>query len=216
MRALVLLLAALAVSACAGAGPQVFEARMPLKILRDEGQPPRMGEAALQAGGSNESDPFSFSIWFNSDGEALGDPRSAGWSVKFGEYCRDRPSWVESVLIAPSGQIRPGFRVSVPAGPDRGQDWSSGYVDDTEPGMLEALDIGGRFTLALRDDEGQLWHAVVIDTFSPARRERLFAANRAAFRATDPATVPVASDMLMVVRQEPVPLPSPPRPCPAG
>ena len=220
MRALVLLFAALAVSACAGLdldadprrNPPVIKAQMPLRILRDEGQPPRMGQAELRAGGYADTSLFDISFDFNSEGAVLGTPKGVGMTVRFGAYCRDRPSWVESVLTAPSGQSWSGHRVWVPAGPDRGQDWSSGYIDTPE--VIQAVAAGGRFTLALQDDEGQRWHEVVIDTLTPARRQRMFADNLAAFRATDPATVPAASDMLRVVRREAPSLPSPPRPCP--
>ena len=46
----------------------------------------------------------------------------------------------EAVLIAPSGQRWPAHRVSVPPGPDRLQDWSSGYLDD--PALIDAVAAG--------------------------------------------------------------------------
>lgn len=187
---------------------------MPLRILRAAGHPPRMAQAALRAGSNEEDSPFSVSFDFHSDDAALGAPKGVGLSVRFGAYCRDRASWVEAILIAPSGQRWTGHRVHVPPGPDRGQDWSSGYFDT--PDVIQAVAAGGRFTIALQDDEGQLWHTVVVDTLTTDRRERLFADNLATFRATDPATVPLASDLLTVVGRPPVALPWPLRSCPAA
>lgn len=224
MRVPVLLLALLTVSACAspgstGRGPPVVKGVMPLEILRAEGQPPRMGEAQLQAGGYRKGEPFMFNIYFDTDSDTLGPPRSVSWQMTFGDYCRDRPSSLQSILTGPSGQIWRVQRVPVPAGPDRAQDWSSGgfgngYGGPDTQALLDAAAAGGRFTLALEDDEGQRHNVAVIDTLTPERRRRLFAENVAAFRATDPATVPLASDMLLMVEPEPVILPSPPRPCP--
>lgn len=210
MRALGLTFAALAVSfsACAGvaAAQPVVEARMSLEGLSAE------GKVALEAGATGENDPFHISFDFASDGDALGKPEGVGLQVDFGAYCRDRNSWVEAVLIAPSGQRWPAHRVAVPPGPDRLQDWSSGYLKD--PALIEAVEAGGKFTLALQDDEGRLWNTVVIDTLSPADRERLLAAARTAGVAKDPDTGP-GEDMIEVVAQAPVALPSPPRRCPA-
>lgn len=222
MRALVPLFAALALSACAGVtpgGPPIVKGRLPLDILRDPGQPPRMGEVRVEAGGYQPGDPFMFDIYFDSDGTTLGRPRSVSWQMKFGDYCRDRPSYLQSILIGPSGRIWRVRQVFVPAGPDRGQDWSSGGFDtDDGPNaqaLLDAVAAGGRFTLALEDDAGQHWNTAVIDTLTPAERQRQFAANLAEFAKVDPSTVPVASDLLMVAPLEVAPLPSPPRPCPA-
>lgn len=225
MRILILLLFLWTVQTCSGVRPPVdpavpavdpdaplVEARMPLRLLREDGQNPRMGPPELMAGDYGEDAPFSISFGFYSDGLALGPPKGVGMTVRFGDYCRDRPSWVQSVLIAPSGRSWRGHRVPVPAGPDRNQDWSSGYVDTPE--VREAVAAGGRFTLALQDDEGRLWRQVRIDTLTPARRAQLYADNLVAFRAAEAATTPVASDMLVVVREPAVPLPSPPRPCP--
>lgn len=211
MRTLVPLFAALAVSlfaAAAGAAPQVVDVRTSFESLRSE------GKVALEAGDTNPDDPFYIYFDFFSDGDTLGKPEGVGLQLRFGAYCRDRDSWVEAVLIAASGQRWPAHRVSVPPGPDRLQDWSSGYLDD--PALIEAIEAGGQFTVALQDDEGQLWNAVVIDTLSPARREQLFAADRAALPARDPEAVPGADDGLIeVIIAEPRALPSPPRLCPA-
>ncbi len=53
MRPIALLLAGLALSACA-TGPTVERARMPLELVRAEGQAPRMGEVHVFAGGYDE------------------------------------------------------------------------------------------------------------------------------------------------------------------
>lgn len=211
MRTLHLLLAALALSACAPVA-KIYDARLPLEILRAEGEAPRMGEVVLSAGGYEESAPFSFDVWHDSDGASLGKPRAVGWSVKFGDYCRDKDGWVQSVLVGPTGQVWRGFAVAAPAGPDRPQDWSSGYVEAQD--LLDAIAAGGRFTLALEDDEGQRWNEAVIDTLSPARRERLFAANLKALAAADPAMPVRGETMLMVVEEPRVVLPWPRRKCP--
>lgn len=220
MRPIALLLAGLALSACA-TGPTVERARMPLELVRAEGQAPRMGEVHVFAGGYDEDAPFAFSIYFDPEGDTLGKPDSVGWTVKVGDYCKDRQSWVQSVVVGPEGQVWKGFRVEVPAGPDRHQDWSSGSSAAegegavATPGLLQAVTAGGRFTIALEDDEGHRWHAQQIDTLSPDERQRLFADNLAAFRATDPAAVPVRSGLLRVVSPDYPALPSPPRRCPA-
>lgn len=209
MRALVPMIAALALSLSAGDGAaqQVVEVRMSLEGLRSE------GAVALEAGDVRVDDLFYISFDFERDGDALGRPEGVGLQLHFGAYCRDRNSWVEAVLIAPSGQRWPAHRVDVPQGPDRMQDWSSGYLDD--PALLEAVEAGGQFTLALQDDEGRLWNTVVIDTLFPASRQRLFAASLAALDAKAPEINPDSGqEMLEVVELEPVTLPSPPRPCP--
>jgi hypothetical protein len=226
MRILLLLLFIVAIRSCAGAAPEadpalpaldpaapVVEAQMPLRLLRDEGQNPRMGAPELFAGSYAEDAPFSISFAFHSEGLTLGPPQGVGMSVRFGDYCRDRPGWLQAVLIAPSGESWRGHRVRVPAGPDRNQDWSSGYVD--APEVRDAVAAGGLFTLALQDDEGRLWHEVRIDVLTPERRARLYEENLVAFRSAGATTTPVASDLLTVVYREPKRLPSPPRPCPA-
>lgn len=219
MRAPVCLLALLSVSACAAA-PKVYETQMPLEVRRAEGQASRLGDVTLRAGGYSEGDPFSFALWFDSDGERLGRPRSVGWTVKFGDYCSDRPSWVQSVLKGPDGQVWRGWRVFVPAGPDRGQDWSTGSSGAEgpgavpTPGLLEAVAKGGRFTVALEDNEGRYWHEAVIDLHSPARWGRMFAANREAARAADPDMPVKGATPLIAVYQPPFRPPYPPRPCP--
>lgn len=225
MPILLLLLFLLTVRTCAFAAPPaelpvpavdpaapLVEARMPLRLLREDGQNPRMGSPELFAGEYSGDAPFSISFDFHSDGLTLGPPKGVGMAVRFGDYCRDRPGWLQAVLIAPSGRSWRGHRVPVPAGPDRNQDWSSGYVDTPE--VRDAVAAGGRFTLALQDDEGRLWHQVRIDTLTPERRAQLYDDNLVAFRAADAATTPVASDMMVGVPLRHVRLPSPPRPCP--
>lgn len=219
MRAIALLLAGLSLAACA-TGPSVETATMPLDIVRAEGEAPRLGDVDVFAGGYEDDDPYAFSIYFDPDGDQLGSPTSVGWTVKLGNYCKDRPSWVQSVIIGAEGQVWRGFRVDVPPGPDRHQDWSSGSsraegpAAVATPGLLEAVTAGGRFTIALQDDEGRRWHAQQIDTLSPAERRRLFSRNLETFRALDPAKVPARSNMLMVASLATPALPSPPRRCP--
>jgi hypothetical protein len=219
MRPLILLFTALTLCACAPA-PGAIRGTMPLKIVSDEGQPPRMGEARVEIGGYAAEDPFQLSIAFDNNETMLGKPKSVSWQMKFGRYCRDQPSWVRSVLIGPSGQIWSVNRVFVPAGPDRRQDWSSGAFGVSDSGadtqaLLDAVAVGGRFTLALQDDDGRLWNQAVIDTLTPRQRERLFAANRATLESAGSVTAPLARDTpLVVVQSAPVRLPSPPRACP--
>ncbi|MDI1325201.1 MAG: hypothetical protein PSV23_00160 [Brevundimonas sp.] len=172
------------------------------------------------AGSTETGAPFQFTIRFDSDDLTLGKASSVTWQMSLDGYCRDKPTIVRSVLIGPSGQVWRLGPVFVPAGPDRGQNWSSGGFahDYGRPGtqdLLDAVTAGGRFTLAIEDDEGQIWNPSLIDTPAPAQRERLFAANRAAFGATDPETVPVAGETpLIAVYSQPFVAPWPPRPCP--
>lgn len=210
MRALVPTFAALALCLLAGSGAgaatPVVDVRMSLDGLRTE------GKVALEAGDTGQDDPFLIFFDFESDGTALGRPAGVGLQLRFGSYCRERASWVEAVLIDPAGRRWSAHRVGVPQGPDRMQDWSSGYLAD--PALIEAVEAGGRFTLALQDDEGRLWNAVAIDTPSPADRRQMFAAGRAAPAPT--TAEPVADDGLIeVVERAAGALPSPPRPCPA-
>lgn len=220
MRVVLLLLAGLTLSACATTAPTVETATLPLEIVRAEGQAPRMGDVSIFAGSYEEGSPYSFAIYFDPDGDALGSPTSVGWTVRLGDYCKDRPSWVQSVILGQNGEVWRGFRVGVPAGPDRHQDWSSGSSQAegpdafATPGLLEAVTAGGRFTVALEDDEGRRWHAQQIDTLSPAERQRLYSQNLEAFRAIDPAQVPVRSNMLVVASLDRPALPSPTRRCP--
>lgn len=207
MRALALPFAVLAFALVAGVGSvaQAVDVRMSLEAL------PTEGKVALEAGGIGPNDPFHIGFDFESDGQTLGKPAGVGLQLLFGAYCRDRASWVEAVLIDPAGRRWPAHRVGVPAGPDRRQDWSSGYLDD--PALIDAVEAGGAFTLALQDDEGRLWNSVVIDTPSPAQRLALFEAGRAA-----PAeAAPGAGDGLVeVIEQAPVAMHSSPRPCPTS
>ena len=94
------LAATIAVIGCASASTAqtIHEVRM-----RTAGQP--AGEVSLEAGGSGGPALFSLSIGFKPEGNELGAPRWVGWTVDFGNYCRDRESWVQSVMIGPSGQV---------------------------------------------------------------------------------------------------------------
>ena len=217
MRVFLPLLATLTLSACA-ATPGVYTARMPVEILRSDGEPPRMGDVVLRAGGYAETMPFSLDVWFRSDGEALGAPRQVSWQVRYDDYCRDRPSWIQAVLIGPSGEVWRGWRTGVPAGPDRPDNVTSGTTGATgpravaTPGLLEAMALGGRFIVAIEDDEGHRSNEEVIDTLTPAARTRLFNANREAVRKADPAMPVQGRQMLMMVGPAPY-SPPPLRPC---
>jgi len=219
MRALIIAAAFTALGACATSDP-VHTVHMPLEILRAEGQAPRMGEVYLQAGSLDPGARFVFDIWFDPEADEIGTLRAVTWAVKFPDYCRDQATWVQSVLIGPSGQVWRGYRTYVPAGPDRHQDWSSGssgaerHGGPSTPGLLEAAAEGGRFTIGLEDNTGQRMYEEVIDTLTPARREQLFAANVEAVRNADPE-MPVAGEQLYsLVNPARAPLPNPPRPCP--
>lgn len=219
MRVLYPLFIALVVCGCA-AGPRAVRATMPLEIWRAEGDAPRMRPARVVVGSTESGAPFQLTIRFDSDDLTLGKVSSVTWQMSLEGYCRDKPTMVRSVLIGPSGQVWPVGQVFVPAGPDRGQNWSSGGFADNygRPGtqeLLDAVSAGGRFTLAIEDDEGQLWNPSLIDTLTPAQRHRLFAANRAVFESTDPESVPVAGETpLIAVYDQPFVAPWPPRPCP--
>ncbi len=221
LRAFYPLVFALVLSGCA-AGPEAIRATMPLKISRTEGEPPRMSPARLMAGGDEAGSPHELNIWFDSDDTTLGQPRSVTWEASLDGYCRDKPTLVRAALIGPSGQIWRAAPVFAPAGPDRDQNWSSGRLSHAfgGPGVQDVLDAaaaGGRFTVAIEDDEGQLWNPSLFDTLTPAERLRLFAANRIAFEATDPATVEVEREIPVVVANpRPFTPPWPPRVCPAA
>lgn len=170
------------------------------------------GDLSLKAGGYVDVAGFAFDIWFENDAVDLSTPKSVTWSVGFRNYCRTRDSWVQSVVEGPSGQVWRGYRTFVPAGPDHPQHWSSGgsgahvYGGPATPGLLEAVTQGGRFILAVEDDEGRRWNAVEIDTLTPTERSQLFAAQ--------PASEPRETEMLVVASAPPVAAVSPPRTCP--
>lgn len=219
MRLLFSLLVLLAVSGCASRSPAVV-ATMPMEIWRAEGEAPRMRPPRLEAGSTRQGAPFHLMVIFDGQQASLGKAEFIGWQMSLDGYCRDEFSVVRSVLIGSSGRIWRVNSVFVRAGPDRQQNWSSGGFDRGDEGadvqaLFDAMDAGGRFTLAIEDDKGRLWMPQVVDTLTPTQRARLLATNHAAFEATDPQTVPVAGEtpMIMVTR-EPYRLPSPPRPCP--
>lgn len=138
-------------------------------------------ELALRVGHYRQNSPIQFAIFYADAGEDLGAPTGVGWTILFEDYCRNRDSWVQSVLIGPSGQVWRGYRVPVPAGSDRVQNWSSGgdgmeeFGGPSTMGLMDAVAAGGQFSLALEDDEGRRWKAVDIETLTPPERERLFA-----------------------------------------
>lgn len=175
-----------------------------------------MGEAVVQAGGYREGDPFYFKIYFDTEGPTLGDPRLVAWQMPLGSYCRNRFTAVESILTGPAGQSWRGRSLGVPMGPDRGNDVTSGFRDKGAQDLMEAAAAGGRFTLAFQDNEGHRWNERVIEIPTPDQRQRLFAANRAAFAAADPLKAPVKSDLLEVVASPSFAAPWPPRDCPTS
>lgn len=206
MRPLLFAITALVLSSCStlpeSSGPQMRTETVRLEPT---------GELSLKAGGYVDSEGFQFAIGFENDAADLSSPNSVSWSIGFQNYCRNRDSWVQSVVEGPSGQVWRGYRVFVPAGPDHRQYWSSGghgadaYGGPATSGLLEAATQGGRFILAIEDDEGQRWNAVAIDTLTPAERNRLFAAQ--------PASAPRETQMLVVASAPPVAV-SRPQVCP--
>lgn len=206
MRILICAITALSVSACA-TGPG-SEAAMRTETVRLE----PAGELALKAGDYVDVTGFSFTIGYENDASDLSSPNSVTWSIGFRDYCRDRDSWVQSVLVGPEGQVWRGYRVGVPAGPDHPQHWSSGgngteaYGGPSNPGLLEAATRGGRFILAVEDDEGARWNSVMIDTLSLPERNRLLAAQS--------ASLPREPEMLVVAVQTPPTAPAAARRCP--
>lgn len=199
MRALVALLGAAALVSCAsGSGPS--DARMPLEIYRAEGEAPRLGPVMLVVGEYASTSPYVFRIWFQNDGATLGAPEMAGWGIQFTDYCRDRRSWIRADLIGPAGQRWEGQRETVPAGPERHNDWAAGPASGTGPGrmpadMADALAAGGVFTLQLQDEDGDVIAIHTFDTLTPAKRQALFSSNYQRFLAADPA-MPVAEELV--------------------
>ena len=160
------------------------------------------GDLALRAGGYVDVEGFGFQIWFENDATDLSTPKSVTWGIGFRNYCRNRDSWVQSVIVGPDGRVWRGYRTFVPAGPDHPQYWSSGgseaeqFGGPSTPGLLEAVTRGGRFILAAEDDEGQRWNAVAIETLTPTARNQLFVAQ--------PASEPRKTEMLVVASTPPV------------
>jgi hypothetical protein len=197
MRPLLCAITALVLSSCSTL-PESTAERMRTETVRLE----PTGELSLKAGGYVDSEGFGFYIGFENDAADLSTPNSVSWSIGFQNYCRNRDSWVQSVVEGPSGQVWRGYRVFVPAGPDHRQYWSSGgngaeaYGGNATPGLLDAITQGGRFILAVEDDEGQRWNAVAIETLTPTERNRLFAAQ--------PASAPRETQMLVAASAPPV------------
>lgn len=207
MRILLWALAALVLCSCSTL-PETGADRIPTVTVRLS----PTGDLSLRAGGYVDIEGFAFEIWFENDAVDLSAPRSVTWSVGFRNYCRTRDSWVQSVVEGPAGQVWRGYSTFVPAGPDHPQDWSSGgsgadaHGGPATPGLLEAITRGGRFILAVEDDQGQRWNAVAIDTLTPAERNQLFAAQ--------PASAPRETEMLAVVSAPSAAAASAPRACP--
>ena len=206
MRSLPLAVAALVLASCSTL-PVATEAQMRVETVRLE----PTGDLSLRAGDYVDVSGFSFDIGFEENATNLSAPDSVTWSIGFRNYCRNRDSWVQSIVTGPSGQVWRGYRVFVPAGPNHPQYWSSGgsgseaYGGPSTPGLLEAAAEGGRFVLAIEDDEGLQWNAVAIETLTPSARNQLFAAQ--------PVSQPRQSEMLEV-RSAPPALPQPLQSCP--
>jgi hypothetical protein len=216
MRALVVLLGAAVLTACA-TGSRPEDARMPLEVFRAEGEVPRLGPVMLVVGEYSSASPFVFRIWFENADAKLGAPEMVGWAMRFTDYCRDRRSWVRADLIGPDGRRWAGQREIVPAGPERYEDWAGGPANGTAPGRLpadlvDALAVGGPFTLQLEDDEGRVLGAHTFDTLTRPQRQALFSANYRQFLATDP-NMPVKEEMLEWRGYRP---PLAVRPCPSA
>ncbi|MBN8553071.1 MAG: hypothetical protein J0L52_09290 [Caulobacterales bacterium] len=169
----------------------------------------------LVAGDIEEESPFTFNIGYEVAGDTLGAPTVVTWTVKFRDYCRERPTTLQSVVLGPEGQVWRGYRVFVPAGPVHLQYWSSGgngaerFGGPATPGLLEAMARGGRITLALEDDRGDRLNAVTIETLTPLEREALYQA----FRAETQPVRDERSGLVVVEELPPSPPPTPGR-CP--
>jgi hypothetical protein len=206
MRTSPLAVAALILSSCSTL-PASTEAQMRAETVRLE----PTGDFSLRAGDYVDVSGFSFDIGFEENVTDLSAPNSVTWSIGFRNYCRNRDSWVQSIVVGPSGQVWRGYRVFVPAGPNHPQHWSSGgsgseaYGGPSTPGILEAAAQGGSFILAVEDDEGQRWNAVTIETLTPSARDQLFAAQ--------PPSLPRKPEMLEVRSAPPAAL-QPPQSCP--
>lgn len=206
MRQLLLAFAALVLSSCS-TPPAPVERQMRVETVRLE----PTGELSLRAGDYVDVSGFGFLIGFENDAADLSTPNSVTWGIGFRNYCRNRDSWVQSVVVGSSGEVWRGYRVFVPAGPDHPQYWSSGgsgsdaYGGPATPGLVEAAAQGGRFILAVEDDEGQRWNSVAIETLTPTARNQLFAAQ--------PAAKPRETEMLVTASAPPV-ASGPRRSCP--
>lgn len=207
MRPLLLAVTALVLSSCA-TPPEPGAEPIRTETVRLE----PTGDLALQAGGYVDVAGFAFHIWFDNDATDLSTPKSVTWGIVFNNYCRNRDSWIQSVILGPDGQVWRGYRVFVPAGPDHPQHWSSGgsgadeFGGPSTPGLMEAITRGGRFILAAEDDTGRRWNSVAIDTLTPEARNQLAAAQ--------PASEPREARMLVEVSSPPPAATRAPRACP--
>ena len=197
MRPLLFAATALVLSSCS-----TLQSPLPDQMRTETVRLAPTGDLSLIAEDRSDTSGFQFEIGFEEDATDLSTPNSLTWSIDFHNYCRSRDSWVQSVVTGPSGQVWRGYRVFVPAGPDRRQYWSSGgsgseaYGGPATPGLLEAAAQGGRFELAIEDDEGQRWNAVAIETLTPRVRNQIFAAQ--------PAPEPRRAQMLVAASPPPV------------
>lgn len=196
MRLLLLAVSAFVLSSCATPSDTAVE---PVRTETVRLEP--KGDLSLMAGSYADATGFAFNIWFENDAADLSTPKSVTWTAIFNNYCRNRDSWIQSVILGPDGQVWRGYRTFVPAGPVHRQNWSSGgsgadeFGGPATPGLMEAIARGGVFTLAAEDDTGKRWNAVAIDTLTPEGRNRLFAAQ--------PASAPRQTEMLAVVDGRP-------------
>jgi len=211
MRSILLAAALVGLGACSTASP--LKATMPMEVYRAEGQPPRLGEPHVSVG-ELPGDDLLFYAGFAREGGALGAPKWLTWRLPLGDYCRDRPTRVDALLIGPVGQVWHGRPIDVPAGPDRLRLSVDGFADKDNPDLMAALAGGGLFTLVLENNEGDRWSQTVVDTLTPTVRARLFAANLASLAKIKPNSVPIRSDMLRIEYAAPPSPPVPPvRPC---
>lgn len=208
----------LATPAYHAAQAQTAPLRADTELSRVNGEPVTV--YVLKAGEERRESPFSFTIRYDGQGEELGKVVSVGWTVNFDDYCRDKHTWVQSILEGPEGQIWRGYMVGVPAGPDRTQYWSSGSTGARAPGafptpgLLEAMEQGGIFKVAYVNGEGGRWDLATIDTLDRERRAALINDLHARLEATQEASNKNDRGPIRVVQAPTVELSDPPRPCP--
>jgi len=210
----------LALPACHAAQAQTASLRADTQLSHVNGE--LVTVDVLEAGAHGLESPFSFTISYDGQGEELGNVFSVSWSISFDDYCRDKHTWVQTILEGPDGQIWRGYMVGVPAGPDRTQTWSTGATGANAPGafptpgLLEAMEKGGLFKVAYVNGEGGRWDIATIDTLDRERRAALINEFHARLEETKGASNKVDRGPVMVVQAPRAQLPYPPRPCPQG
>lgn len=189
--------------------PVELQGSLPAGIQRQrEGGGISLGPPVVVAG------KFEDAAWLqvnltNLDGE-VGAPNHVSWHMSVTDWCAARDSSVSTVLTDPSGRQWRDGELRVPAGGVHPGEAHRVFGRSEDPDLLALLDTGGRFTLALEDDQGQRINEVAIQIPGPAARRRMHRDNRALLRATDPASVPPRrQDRVEYVA--PVVVPGPPR-----